>query len=709
MLARVLISIFLVFCLSNCGGSSSSGTSTTSEKPFTKIPGVDRLRLEFFDRIKSYNGGTVSLEIFLINIGYSETAVAKTSHFFAPLSVNNLYDRSYNTLTVPSIDGSVYSKSHTIKNYEDGSYLWQSTVDAITPRGIDPSEISHPTKNYTIFTLGGVRIKNGAVVDYCTRLSNDNKGKADPYGSYLWHIKNTGQDTLAQNHGVSGADLNITSHSLSVSKAGEGIIVAVVDSGGEICHPDLDDNTIAEQSVNFVNNSSDTFHVDIFDRHGTAMAGIIASEKNNGVGGYGIAYHAKLKFFNYLHNQSDANFASALGSSTNSSDVDIFNQSFGSGSYRFADSNIADNELSDYVHGVNQLRDGLGAIYVKSAGNSFEDCFYNTSLSSIQSKIGCLNANIDPLNNIPYQIVMGAFNAKNVKSSYSSVGSLLWVSAPGGEYGTTNPALLSTDPQSCQAGRNIKYGTYGGEQVDNKCDYTKSANGTSSAAAAASGAIALLLATPASDGSTNSLTWRDVKHILAKTARKLDANQDHAVMYSIGAEDMIAQHAWQENSAGYWYHNWYGFGAIDVAAASSMVQNYTPDSLGSFSTTTWLAKNSNLTIPDNDADGVSDKQTITGIDGNIEATLLRIDISHPITYDLHIEITSPNGSKSIVHTLFNRNFAANENFSKWQLLTNAFYGETINGEWQIKVIDGMGQDVGTLNSWALKFYYGKHP
>ena len=45
----------------------------------------------------------------------------------------------------------------------------------------------------------------------------------------------------------------------------------------------------------------------------------------------------------------------------------------------------------------------------------------------------------------------------------------------------------------------------------------------------------------------------------------------------------------------------------------------------------------------------------------------------------------------------------------WRLLSNAFHGEGLNGDWTISLFDGAEEDTGTLNRWRLRFHYGEHP
>ncbi|HEY2145083.1 MAG TPA: S8 family serine peptidase [Steroidobacteraceae bacterium] len=75
-------------------------------------------------------------------------------------------------------------------------------------------------------------------------------------------------------------------HSLS---RGEGVKVAIIDTGADILHPDLRNSIAAAE--NFVDSNDAQFRR---DRHGTEMAGVIAAVANNGEGIVGVAPNARL-------------------------------------------------------------------------------------------------------------------------------------------------------------------------------------------------------------------------------------------------------------------------------------------------------------------------------------------------------------------------------------------------------------------------------
>src|ERR1700736_4505970 len=73
---------------------------------------------------------------------------------------------------------------------------------------------------------------------------------------------------------------------------GEGVKVAIIDTGVDIQHPDLRGSIAA--AVNFVDTDDAQFRR---DRHGTEMAGVIAAVANNSEGIVGIAPGARLMLF----------------------------------------------------------------------------------------------------------------------------------------------------------------------------------------------------------------------------------------------------------------------------------------------------------------------------------------------------------------------------------------------------------------------------
>lgn len=569
---------------------------------------------------------------------------------------------------------------------------------------------------------------NGKVRTTCSGFHRtQSPGTADPLLTHQWALNNTGQTGFAESGGTAGEDFRMT-NTLANGPTGAGVQVAVLDSGLEICHPDLAANVEPGVSHNFVAENwhgaqvTDPFYPKLTDGdHGTSVAGIIAAVANNGIGLRGVAPSARLRGFNVLESQGALNLdpgtveLAALGMSTaspKSDDVHIFNMSYGSGE---GGANLRGDLLNAFRAGTEMLRpsadtgEALGALYVRAAGNSFSECSAESAEARenslyLNNDVGCTNANLDPEQNIPYLIVIGAFDADGNRSVYSSVGANLWAVAPSdGDLG--KPGILTTDQMGGDRGYVLQAeGLTAGHAENPHGDYIASFGGTSAAAPMASGAIALLLeAQP-------NLTWRDVKHIVAKTSRKLQADLP-PVRVAFGGKPTILQHAWITNAAGYHFHNWFGFGAIDIDRAVAMARSITPNNLGVFAKSVTVRQTHNAAIPDHDGGGLTSLHRVRELrpGAAIEAVQLRVEITHEDPKELGFELISPSGTASVVNPVFNGAFDSWMGTDlDWTILTNAFYGEPTEGEWTLKVIDAKRGKSGVLKAWSLIFYTGVH-
>ena len=582
----------------------------------------------------------------------------------------------------------------TLNDASTGAYTYQTLANT-TEAGTDSFSF---------------RVNDGFIDSLTTTISISIN--SDPLYPLQWHLNNSGQATFSDTGGSLGEDLNVDTVT-NAGTLGLGTIVAVVDEGMEIAHPDLIENVVADGSYDYVEADNDPTNPGIIGDHGTSVAGIIAARGWNNIGVRGVAPAASLKGFNFLRNQSLSNEIDALGGASNapSGDVDIFNLSFGvNTTTAFRLNSSLEAQLLD---GVTNLRSGNGAIYIKSSGNGFNGFVFNgttvTCPNAANLGLSCQNTSQDPMHIVPYIIGAAALNAGGTASSYSTVGATNWVSAPGGEFGQNaqflgsgngRPAIMTTDQSGCSRGyvrsantnptpnpRNA-FEDGGNHALNAMCSYTSTFNGTSSAAPNIAGVVALMLSVNA------DLNWRDVKHILATTSRQIDADRPAIVATGIELEP-----AWTTNDAGLTFHNVYGFGAIDASAAVVAAEVYVADSLGTFDQGT--IRNNNLSRM------VADGETITSIlnepdQGIIEFVRVEIFATHAFPGDWTIALISPSGTRSVLLPALNA-------YTTWpasgfELGSNAFYGESKQGDWTLEVTDHVTDDVGTLTSWSIRIY-----
>ena len=557
------------------------------------------------------------------------------------------------------------------------------------------------------------KVNDGTVDSSAATISIDLR--TDPLYQYQWHLNNTGQTNFATNAGTSGADLNIDTVIVS-GVTGSGVIVNVVDSGLEIAHEDLVDNIVANGSYDFTNDDNDPTSSANTGDHGTSVAGIIAAKGWNNKGGRGVAPDAKLIGFNYISgsNATDANETIALYSSSLVANVDIFNMSYGyTPNGEFGPTNQYSSPQSfrenAVVAGTNNLRGGKGAIYVKSSGN-----YWNTTNNNFSdSDMPNWDANFDSSASNKEVIVVGALNADDTRSSYSSPGAALWVSSYGGEYGNNTshsglnssggnkPAIMTTDQSSCSqgyvksnvsagAGKNYNAFNNGDHSENSSCNYASTFNGTSSAAPNASGVIALMLE------KNPNLTWRDVKHILASTATQVDSS-------SSKTNQGITQYSWVTNAANFKYNPVYGFGKVNADAAVTSAGSYTAGSLGTTKSTDGDSGSINAAI-----DSLSvNTYTLSlskpdDVDGTIEWIRVGLSLNHAIPSSIGARLQSPSGT---VHNIMFPLTAVSTDPSgtTFELGIAGFYGESVAGTWTLAIDEYTddGTD-GVLRQWDIR-------
>lgn len=326
----------------------------------------------------------------------------------------------------------------------------------------------------------------------------------DPLFPNQWHLESTGQDGAAVD-----ADVDI-SGAWDVTRGDPNIIVAVVDTGCELAHPDLVPNLVP--GIDVLDNDSNPEATDYFfglftENHATSVAGITAGRGDNGIGISGAAQLCRIMPIRFLsefifiqptiQDEADAfNFARANGAA-------IINNSWGPGGA----APLPASTKAAIDDCVANGRGGLGTMVFFAAGNEGSSVDANGYAAYVNS------------------IAVAASTDQDLQASYSNFGNALDFCAPSN--GGVTSGTWTTD----------RFGSVGYSTGD----YTGAFGGTSSASPLAAGVAALVMS------ANPYLSWDEVRDVLRDTTDKID----------------LAGGAYDGNG----YSTKYGYGKVNATAA----------------------------------------------------------------------------------------------------------------------------------------------
>ncbi|MCW7491360.1 S8 family serine peptidase [Leptospira sp. 2 VSF19] len=539
-----------------------------------------------------------------------------------------------------------------------------------------PANKDEKISDLVLYYLLFLALANGAE-ENCTFSPSS----SDPLYGDEWHLKNIGQFG-----GTVGEDANV-SPLWDQDISGNRVIVSVVDDGLDIKHEDLAPNiSVTARGLNLLNGTIYPTHSYSDSFHGSAVGGVIAARGGNSLGVRGAAPCSKLVGVNILEKSTIYTSDEYRAMVNESARVSISNNSWGSPDkygWLWPSSSLWQQGVNE---GITKGKSGKGTVYVWAAGNGANG-------GTIASPVLVDNANYDGQANYYGVMAIGGIGQNGKKAAYSESGANLWVVAhTQGNDASVDTAAISTTDATGANGLNVG-GSFGDYSLGN---YTKKFNGTSSATPLAAGAIALLI------GKYPDLTWRDVRELVAYSARKNDASD-------IG---------WALNNAGLNINHKYGFGAVDAVSLLTKASTWTPITSGLI-TYTATALSPNTAIPDNDlTTGATVNYNVSAPISYIEYIDVEFTSNHTYFPELRIEITSPGGTKSVLSephgciNPYNNSLCASGNTSIASMTGSSTYrfgvarhlGESPNGTWVLKVFDASATDTGQINAVQLRIY-----
>ncbi len=343
----------------------------------------------------------------------------------------------------------------------------------------------------------------------------------DPLYGNQWGLNNTGQ-----NGGTAGIDIH-AEDAWDINTGDPNVVVAVLDHGFEMNHPDLTANTVGT-GFDTVNGSTPSV---VRGSHGTACAGIVGATQDNNTGVSGVAPNTGLMSISsslVLTPNIEQELADGINWAWQNG-ADVISNSWGSD--LLADPMIDDAITDALANG----RGGLGTIVVFSSGNN------NSSTSNY------------PGNSNPNILNVGAIDRCGIRSGRIDIipqSCDPWCTncQPGSAFGAT----LDVVAPGTSVSTTDRQGTAG---YDNGSDYTDSFGGTSAACPFVAGVAALVLSV------NPNLTVQEVNDIIEQSTQKVGG-------YSY------------QNTAGRpngTWNNEMGYGLVDAHAAVLLAQDCEAD------------------------------------------------------------------------------------------------------------------------------------
>ncbi|WIT13018.1 S8 family serine peptidase [Paucibacter sediminis] len=205
----------------------------------------------------------------------------------------------------------------------------------------------------------------------------------DPYLGSEWHLTKVGASTAWD------------------SSQGSGVTIAVLDTGVDATHPDLATRIVP--GWNFVDNSANTADV---NGHGTAVAGAATASLNNSLGVAGLAGQARLMPVRIADANAYTYWSTLAQGLTWAADQGA----------RVANISFVGVATSQAVQDAANYMRSKGGLVVVAAGNNGVD------------------EGIAPTSSM---LVVSATDSTDTKTSWSSYGSFVTISAPGQDIWTT--------------------------------------------------------------------------------------------------------------------------------------------------------------------------------------------------------------------------------------------------------------------------------
>jgi subtilisin family serine protease len=366
-----------------------------------------------------------------------------------------------------------------------------------------------------------------------------------------WHLRNTGQ-----NGGITDEDVRATG-AWSSTRGSTNVVVAIIDSGVDMGHPDLQANLLADRGRNFAGGPAGDPSPDAdpspFTAHGTSCAGVTA-----GIGGKisGIAPQCKILPIKNGRIQTTPTQVITTIDPNQCAQALEYAAQFAQVLSNSWTTNPS-NQLDQAIQSVTTTgRSGKGTVVLFASGN--DNRLMPTGAQGRHPNVITVGAST----NVGTRAGYSNFGDANDTASAGTPQKRLSVVAPSSGDGTSDGGterIYTTDIRG-PAGWSPGPPTAPDPAIDP--DYTGNFGGTSSATPLAAGVCALMLSI------NENLTRAQVKYILEATADKIATGQHHTDVPDTSPP--AAQLAHYTQAAG--HDPRYGYGRVNAEQAVRAAQ-----------------------------------------------------------------------------------------------------------------------------------------
>jgi subtilisin family serine protease len=329
-----------------------------------------------------------------------------------------------------------------------------------------------------------------------------------------WHLRNNGFHRGTSLGFRAGADARvIEAWEASQSLGSPNVVVAVIDDGFDLSHPDLAGDWKVVAPWDFTRNSASPLPDPLLeDWHGTACAGV-ALGNADGTGIVGAAPRCRLMPIRWGRDLSDREIENWFAYAREQG-AWVVSCSWGAKARRFVLSTRASRAIERCAH---EGRSGLGTVICFASGNEDRDIFDPASGS------------INGFAIHPDVIAVAASTSRDQRSDYSNFGERISVCAPSSGSGGWRITTSDVIGQYRRAGQTLEAGYSPGA-------YTNDFGGTSSACPLVAGICALILSL------RPGMSAADVRRLIERTPRKIGdpASYDadgHSRLFGYGCID----------------------------------------------------------------------------------------------------------------------------------------------------------------------------